>query len=472
MSGMNNVTYRRQEYDKALPGWTRTRAAIEGEEAVKALPNVLPYINPQDESPENIQRNRDYLTRAVYFNAAGRTLDGLVGLAFAKDPSVNLGPFTYLEDDANGEGVSIYHAAQHAMAGVLATGRHGILADYVNGRPAIIGYDAESIINWRVADIDGMRKLVLLVLHEVVSEAGKDGYSIEDVNQYREYRLEGGRVTLRIWREGKDETVGLYDAPELSLPSSVTPYLTEIPFAFVGSESNSSKIQPAPLRGLAEMNFAHFRDSADYQDSVFYCGQVQPWASGLTEEWRDKLKEDGFYMGSRAVLLLPVGGEFGFSQAQPNTLAHEAMNDKKDNMVALGARVVEQNQITKTATQAAGDIATGTSVLGLVSANVSEAMTLSLQRLGYFKSAKPFMSAKFEITKDFTELSMDPQKVIAVVQTWQSGLLAKKDARDYYKKIGLVAPERTDAEIDEEIAADPLFSNPPVGDKPTIRGPV
>ncbi len=43
-------------------------------------------------------------------------------------------------------------------------------------------------------------------------------------------------------------------------------------------------------------------------------------------------------------------------EAQPNMLAKEAMDSKRDYMVQLGARLIEQNATVKTATQASGEL--------------------------------------------------------------------------------------------------------------------
>lgn len=453
-SSADNASYTRPEYNIALPKWSRVRAATEGVDAIKLIPNILPRLNERDCSEDNRIRNEQYLERAVYFNATGRTLEGLIGLAFTRDPDINVGKLEYLYDDANGQGVSIYHAAQKALSGVLQTARHGFLTDFTNGKPSISGYPAENIINWRSYNKDGKSHLSLLVLREV-GEFEKGDYTLEFIEKYRVYRLVNGSVTLQLFSRKPNGTVIDDGSVELSLPSSIRSRLTEIPFAFIGSEDNSTAIQRAPLRGLAEMNIAHFRDSADYQDSVFWCGQAQPWISGLTEEWRDSIIEKGLYVGSRSPIPLPIGGAMGYAQPAPNTLAKEAMDGKEELMVALGARVIERVGMTsKTATQAAGDIATGTSVLGLCCANVSEAMTRAISWCGLFDRAQPIADAKFRLTQDFTELTMDAGKVDSLVRAWQAGAFGATDLRNYLRKMNVIAPERKDADIITEVETE------------------
>lgn len=67
----------------------------------------------------------------------------------------------------------------------------------------------------------------------------------------------------------------------------------EIPFTFVGAQNNDPTIDDSPLAALVEINHGHFRNSADYEDSVWFCGQVQPYMTGLDEGWRDHLEKKG-----------------------------------------------------------------------------------------------------------------------------------------------------------------------------------
>ena len=119
-------------------------------------------------------------------------------------------------------------------------------------------------------------------------------------------------------------------------------------------------------KNLPAENHGHYRNSADYEDSVWFCGQVQPYMTGLDTNWRDHLEKKGVKIGSRSPLLLPKEGSFGYAQVQPNMLAKETMDSKRDYMVQLGARLIEQNATAKTATQASGEQTSSTSVLGIL----------------------------------------------------------------------------------------------------------
>jgi len=145
--------------------------ACTGQHAVKARgEEYLPRPNPGDYSIEANARYQQYLTRAVYYNAAGRTLSSLVGMAFQKWPEVtNPKVLDYLVDDADGAGSSLVQSCQMTLAEVLKTGRAGLLVDFPvventaetsvadvksgNAVATINLYPAHSIINWQTFSI-------------------------------------------------------------------------------------------------------------------------------------------------------------------------------------------------------------------------------------------------------------------------------------------------------------------------------
>lgn len=88
--------------------------ACTGQHAVKLRGEwYLPRPNPGDYSVEANARYKQYLTRATYYNATGRTLSSLVGMAFQKWPEVTI-PDTidYIVDNSDGSGVSLVQSCQ------------------------------------------------------------------------------------------------------------------------------------------------------------------------------------------------------------------------------------------------------------------------------------------------------------------------------------------------------------------------
>ena len=460
---MADVTFQRQEYRDALAAWALVSDVCAGQAAVKAKgATYLPQPNASDTSDENALRYTQYLARAAFYNATGRTLQGLVGAAYRKWPMLDApGAIGYVAEDVDGAGVSVYQQSQSALGQVLKLGRHALLVDYpttdapasradmVTGkvRATIASIDATQVINWRAERIGAQYRLTLVVIAETRETVTEDGFGLSAEPQYRVLRLTEVGYTWEIWRAGQ-KGIELAEGPFVVLDGAGRPW-DEIPFTFIGATNNDSSIDAAPLYDLAEVNIAHYRNSADYEDSAYFCGQAQPWMSGLTEEWRDHLQQQGIFIGSRAPILLPQGGQFGFAQAQPNTLAKEAMDQKEAQMVALGARLVQPGSAVKTATEAQGEQEAEHSVLSLACSNVSEAYSKALGWMARFMGADG--EAALTLSQDFVEQRLDPAMLTALIGAWQSGKLPEADLWEQLRKYGVIDGEKDDETIRGEL---------------------
>lgn len=455
---MNGIEYQRPEYAAARPIWRLVDDAVAGQCAVSAQDAYLPRPNKLDKSAENQARYEQYIERAVYYNATRKTLNGMVGMAFRKDPTLEVpAPLQYIADDIDGAGVSIYQASQRSVREVLKKGRQGILVDYpqTSGqvsqadlaagfiRPTITQYDAETIVNWRCERIGSRHMLTLVVLAEEYPIYSEFDMDCED--RRRVLRLIDGVYTVEVWRHGKTE----WEAVESYVPTDGAGNTWDfIPFAFMGSENNDERVDDSPLYDLAVLNIAHYRNSADYEENAYMVGQSQVTMTGIDEQWVKLLQENNIYSGSRQVLAGPVGSSIGMIQPGSNGILSEAMNKKEAQMVALGAMLIEQGSAVKTATQSEGEQAQQHSVLSLVCANVSEAYTLALQWMMRFLNITG--EAEYRINQEFVALKLDAPMISALVQAWQSGTVPKGDVWAYFRRAGLIASDKTDEDLADE----------------------
>ena len=117
-----NITFNRIPAD-AAERWKVVRDVLAGDQAMREG-KYLPFLNKGDQSPENVARNNAYVERAVFYGVTGYTLNGLLGLAFRKDPRTNLpAKLAHLQKNADGNRNSIYQQSQLVLANVLAAGR-------------------------------------------------------------------------------------------------------------------------------------------------------------------------------------------------------------------------------------------------------------------------------------------------------------------------------------------------------------
>lgn len=461
-----------------LPDYEKIRDVLKGSRTIKMKRETyLPSPDPLDVSNAGKLRYDAYLQRAAFYPATSRTLRGLVGMVFDKDPAVEapdlLAPVLA---DASGSGSSLDQQAMATLSDVVGLGRAGLLADYPrtlgpttvadakagNIRPTINFYRAEQIINWRTETIGARVMLSLIVLKETYVKAD-DGFTQETATRYRVLRLVNGRYEMALWT--LDDTVN--PPPVVPTDGKGVP-LPEIPFCFVGALDNEPGIDDPPLLDLVEVNLHHFMNSADYEESVFLVGQPTPVFAGLTSQWVKEVfreeTEDGHgnkavvnkvRLGSRAAVPLPEGGSAMLLQAAPNTMAFEAMGHKEAQMIALGAKLIENTGTVQTATEASLDSVLDNSVLATAARNVSKAYRQALRFAWLFMTGAWVEDTEiidYELSTDFAGKLMTAQDRAAIVKAWQDKAISYTEMRWGLKRAGTAYLDDEDAKA--EIEAD------------------
>ena len=459
------IDFKRQEYLKYLPQWQLINAVT----TLDGVEDHLITLNDFDKSAENTERNRKYKARAVAYPIAGHTLEGLVGLLFAKDPTITLPPeLEYLRDNADGAGVSLYQQAQDVASDVAGKGRGGLWTTFPEAPEGGISQDdinrglyvatiheieAERIINWRTTTVGSSTFLSLVVFTESVEVVGEDGYSIEAVPQIRELALDDGVYTVRAWQ--KNAKTDKWEVISESIPADrAGKSLNRIPFSFVGARSNSAEIDNPPMLALSKINLAHFRNSADFEDSCWFVGQAQPWMSGITQSHVDLMQKNNMYVGSRNTLGVPSGEQFGFAAAPPNPLVRQAMLDKVEMMIGLGARFIQRTGTVKTATESESDDRGAYCPLALISGNISEAYAKAIEWAGLFMGSTG--EVVFELTKDFVSPNATAQELQAMIAGFVQGAIPIGAYFAWLKRVGLEDDEKTIEQFAEEVGASTM----------------
>lgn len=442
-----------------------------GERAVKKRGvTYLPMPNPDDESAENVARYGAYKTRAVFYNVTQRTLSGMVGEVFARDPVEELPTrLDVVSEDADGSGLTLTQLAKRAVRYTLSMGRAGVLADYPlteegvtradidEGRvaPSLTIYDALHVINWRTIKVGNRTVLSLIVLWEQY-DTDDDGFTVTKKDQYRVLRLVDGVYTVEIYRDG-----AVFMGPVSPTDASGATF-DYIPFTFIGSENNDAEIDHPPLYDLASLNIAHYRNSADYEEGVYMVGQPTPVFSGLTQAWVEDVMKGVVALGSRGGVMLPEGGDAKLLQMEANTAAFEAMEHKEKQMVTLGAKLVESKEVQRTATEADLDSAAETSVLADVAKNAAAAIKFGLENCARFVGDAD-AELKYELNTDFRIARMTPQERAQLISEWQQGAVTFSEMREGLRKSGTATLDDDAAkeEIEEESALREEDDNDP-----------
>ncbi len=470
---MPNVSFVRPELSKLLPMYYLIRDAIAGEPTVKeARTKYLPMPNASDQSKENKARYDAYIARAVFYNVARRTLFGLIGQVFMRDPVVKVPALLNpLVANATGSGINLTQLSKKAVSLNLAYSRAGILVDYPTTegqggasvaeleagkiRPTLYVYAPTEIINWRTIDRGAEEVLSLVVIFETWC-VQDDGFEMKNSGQFRVLRLdEEGYYVHEIWREpnptkadGTKIPRGNYQLHEVFKPTDANGNrLDEIPFMFMGSENNDVNPDNPNFYDLASLNLAHYRNSADYEESCYVVGQPTPVLTGLTEEWVNNVLKGTVAFGSRGGIPLPTGADAKLLQAEPNTMLKEAMDTKERQMVALGAKLVEQKEVQRTATEAELEAASEGSTLSSATKNVSAAFEWALKWAARWIGAGD-ASVKFELNTDFDIARMTPDERRQIIEEWQKGAITFTEMRTGLRKAGIATEDDTKAKAD------------------------
>lgn len=451
------IDFKRDEYKDNLERWL----LADNITSSRDVDQYLIALNPLDKGPENAARNKQYKERAVLYPVAGYTLQGLIGLIFNKKPVIELPPqLEYLRENVDGSGISLIQQGQDSSSNVIKKGRSGLFttypktdgevsqADISDGKivASIKKIDAEQIIGWKTTTTGAKTYLSLVVISEQIEVT--ENYEIKKKEQIRELALESNIFIVREWQKNDRDEWKVIDE---STPTDATGSTWDvIPFTFIGSMSNTSVVDDAPLYPLCVINKAHYRNSADYEDSVWFVGQAQPWMSGVSQAHVDMMKKNDMYVGSRTLLGVPTGESFGFASADPNPLVRQAMLDKLDMMIGLGARFVQDSGKVKTASEDNNDERSKNSGLALVSANISEAYTQALKWAARYMGADE-SAIEFETNQEFISPTATAQELQAMIAGFVQGAIPMGSYFKWMQKIDLVDKDKTIEEFSEEV---------------------
>ena len=447
------------QYEHNIDKWKLIDNICEGED----LDQYLVTLNPNDKSVENRTRNKQYRERAIFYQVAGYTARGLNGLLFAKWPAMEVPPqLEYLQKNADGAGVSIYQQAQQTGEALTKVGRRGLFVSYPETEGAVSradmdnmrafatihSIDATQILDWDVVTDGAQVKLGHVVFQETITE--RNGLEREEFEQLRQLSLEGGVFVVRKWRKNKEKEWEQHGDDAFPTDGSGANW-TEIPFLFAGSENNSPDVDTPPMLALAEINKGHFRNSADFEDNVWYCGQAQAWMSAVNQNHVDLMKENNMYVGSREMLAVPTDGAFGYEAAPENTMVRQAMMDKLEMMIGMGARFIQPGSAAKTAYEAGQDASVQHSVLSLISVNLSEAYTQCIKWAAQYMNVAVTDDMAFETTMDFVSPTATAQEIQAMIAGFVQGAVPMSAYFKWLQRHGLEDSEKTIEDFADEV---------------------
>lgn len=438
MTKIHHRTYdaRRTEYDMV-------RDALNGSRRVKEQgPVYLP--KPSAMSQADYQA---YLTRAYYYPVAERTLRGMCGLALRNDPQIELPPrLEPMRRAATFKGHALDVLIEDLLRETLSVGRTCCVLDYPTegagpaDPPFISVFDAESILDYKESLVDGRSRLTMLRL----AEDHDDG---EEVERHLVYTLEPHLVIRRFEMEGEKEIP--YGAE--IIPQIAGKLLFTIPAVVISPYNLQADAEKPPMLDLVTVSLAHFRNSADYEHALYLTAQPTPWITGNVTQ-ADKPSA----IGSAAIWVLPEGAQAGLLEFTGQGVAaiRTAMEDKKNEMASLGARMIHEginrNESSDTARmRGRAEMSLLVSSVKMVSAALEMLLGWAAEWVG-----SPASSVKVAMSKDFISTSLDANTLNALVKAWQSGAISHQTLIENLQRGEVIPASRSAADELDQIDAE------------------
>jgi len=260
----------------------------------------------------------------------------------------------------------------------------------------------------------------------------------EDITflKIRVLSIEDERVVVRLYKKNaKEEWV--QDGDDI-FPNIRGKALSEIPFVFLGSLSNTPIPDPPPLMDLANLNIKHWQLTVDYYHGLHYCAIPTPWAAGFG-------KSTELYIGAnKAWVSDDSNAKCGYLEFTGSGLSAMlgAVSKLENQMAIVGARMLEEQKKAAEAAETvkmrySGDSATLSNVVDCIEQGIIKAINLLGMWLG--------IETKTEVVlnRDFVAQRLSAQDITALLGVWQSGALSL-DAFLYNLQVGeILPPNRT-----------------------------
>lgn len=400
MADIGNISDTHEEYEGALLQWERMRDTIAGQDAVKAKTVLyLPPLNADDvDSTGKLSADyKIYIDNSEFYNAVGLTFNAFMGMIFRKPTRVG-------NDDDIGEnellinvdleGTDIENFTMDITEEVATVGRVGILFDFPSVaemkeisveeatesgiRPYLKQYNAESITNWKFKNVNGVRKLIAVVLREEIEIEPDSHFNHDTELQYRALLIENGFYVQRVYDESGSEKMD--QANENILLNGVRPDF--IPFIVINAGSIGLDVEKPPLIDLANTNIAHYRTSASLGACIHMFGRITPLYYVPHQHVKEFVAIKKQY-GVTKDITIPTSGdgakaEAGFLEPKSDfTPVVNQMARLEERMAAQGARALRPQKSGVESAETVGlDMMSELSTLGAIANNVSIGLTM------------------------------------------------------------------------------------------------
>jgi hypothetical protein len=245
--------------------------------------------------------------------------------------------------------------------------------------------------------------------------------------------------------------------------------LRAIPFRFFSPDGDPSPaVHVSPMLDLANENMAHYRTSADYENTRHLTGCPTP----VVADEGAKTSTEDIKLGGRSCLKLGTGGTAFFLGLTGAELQAQAgpLREHKENMALLGSRLLEPQREGVEAAEThllrqSGENAT----LVDIALSVAEGWTQVLRWMAWWTGEEEATVEDILLTlsTDFLPKKMDPSMLQELISAVQSNKMSL-DSFLWNLKEGELWPPERDVEEEKQLLEQDRASD--LGIPPTLNG--
>lgn len=471
-----------EDYKRMAPKWQRCRDVAAGQDAIHSAGEAyLPKL--KDQTKEDYEA---YVARATFYNATWRTIAGLLGMLFRKEPGKEVAKdLEEIIQDVTMSGVPFQVFAQHVAEECMVVGRVGVFVDYpvvdtetmtgadvlaLNLRPSMNIYKAESIVNWRCRRVNNKYVLSQVVLKEVYSEpvdeftdgVPEDRYRVLDLDDVQSGETIKTIYRIRLFK--LDEKGNAIQIGGDSIPSMKGAPLPFIPFYFIGVDDTTPEVDEPPLIDLVDMNLSHYKNMADWEHGAHFTGLPTAVVSGYSPVQDDTGRmPEKLYIGSTTAWVFtdPLARAMYLEFTGQGLGTLKDLCERKEMMMAiLGARMLEAQKKGIESADAAGIHRSGEqATLASAAQSISMGLKQALQTFSDWAGSSG--EVKYELNRDFFPMPMDAPTLTALILGWQSGAYSYETLFRKLKQGEVISSESTPESEQAKIAIEAPAAVPP-----------
>ena len=432
----------RVEHENMQLAWKKIRAAVAGEDAVKAYDAIVspgnnllvPFSTVMVQDQYNFFRSE-----ARFLGFSSDFVRTSVGAMLRKEPEITIPNddndevVDWIRNRFTGNDESLISFLDKAIPDQMQTGNTWVGVDYDgdSDKPVPMLFTGETVINWEIGDhpVAGKGVLLMLAVKTAESVAGDNEFHPDEKDVVRVHSLnEKGEYTIRRFEQ--DEK-GVWDVVSTRIPTKhKNSEKGGFPLDFIPiwSLSGCVGISQPYVQNFVNAEIGHYNANSRRNHLLYGSSSYTPVIIGNLEEGdADKITESG--VGT--YLFLPEGAKAEILSTPTDALKdlEAAISTEKDNMAKLGARALSPEASSRESGVSL-DIRNSTSSASLSAFSRRMASTLRkvVTLMVNWRNGTDIDESDvvFTLSTNFTRPSAGEAAVLFAFELWKAKLITKE----------------------------------------------